>query len=598
MSSSRFFEDSSNIHFSGNPFFTHANTVTINNFYNRSASMECELGSSYSRRDDHQWLTLRGGRLRIRLIDMSDINILQEISSETLRVLVKLKSTNPFRSRMGSVIKLHRRVESAEIVPGFGGRRFTVVSLEPENDADIEKIQTVLQPLLEVALSRRRVWLTQLFGVGRSIIPTLVYHDEFVNVEAIIEQYEETPIVYIYLLCQLSHSVFCIYDDGTLQKFLTLLSDDPSYWRFNLRTHSFQYDAVSKALSDEDPPRSFDRVFPLPRNCNPPLDSNEIVRALPDYLQMVSVFRKKTYIDRRAGFLRAGLITFGTLVNLTKPGILAYFPSISSPVWSCKFSILGTPDIIPVYSASVPSLLDLNFTKTRNNGIWEMDVRFSLELLPEDRQRLRTAYLVQSFPFYNKYDVSSDLVFIDELGFELTGTFKSDPSSCNFPKYLHVPPISPAWINNMPCLRWPINTPLFYWSFDRNGKMKISEREWKRYGIPDLIVEPYIMSSWEKLVCHSVWEYLSLKKYDFRSGRQFARDHGYPILVEGDPMMSPEAASCIVPRVKNLSWELGAERFGSNFTTRKEKGKAREMDPRVDVQAARAGQAPVVEISH
>ncbi|KAG7091553.1 hypothetical protein E1B28_010582 [Marasmius oreades] len=138
MSSSHFFEGASNAHFSGNTTFTHANTVSINNYGNRSTSTESKLGSFSCWMDDDQWLTL--GQ-RLRWIEMCDINLRQEVSLDRLHVLDKLKSTNPFRGRQGSAVKIQRRVQGAEIVQF--DRQFTVISLEPENKEDLKKIWTV-----------------------------------------------------------------------------------------------------------------------------------------------------------------------------------------------------------------------------------------------------------------------------------------------------------------------------------------------------------------------------------------------------------------------------------------------------------------------
>ncbi|KAG7091580.1 hypothetical protein E1B28_010602 [Marasmius oreades] len=506
----------------GGQSFTNANQI-IN--YNYPTSTEPEP-------HDDRWLTLHGGQ-RLRHIDMCDINMLREVSSETLSVSFKLKSTNPFRNRMGSVVKIQKRTQSAEIVPGFGDRRFTVVSLEPENERDVERIQRVLKRAYEIALSRRRVWLTQLFGVGRSMIPTLIYHDDVVDGETIIRQYVEVPIVIFYLTYIYANSLFDVHADGTLQKLSIPLSTQFRDWMFNSRTQSFRYDIITTALTeDNSQPRYFDRPIPLPRGCNPPLNSNEIIRALPDFIRLISKLGEQFNVERSNAFIHRDVLTFGTVVNLTKPGILAYFPSTSSPVWSCNLPI-GTPDIVPKYSKSVPSLVELTFTT--KNDIWQMDIQFSLRLPDEVCQRLRNSYLVQSFPFYNDNAVDfNNLVFIDEFSFLLNGTFTSDPSSCDPPQYLHVPPLSTERIDDMPSLHPPLKNRLFYWSFDRSGKTQIAEEDWERYGIPKLKVEMYIGSRWWWLSYGAVRDYLRFNDYDL-GGQQFANDHGYPILVKGEP---------------------------------------------------------------
>ncbi|KAG7091571.1 hypothetical protein E1B28_010594 [Marasmius oreades] len=536
---------------------------------------------------------------------MCDILILREVSSETYRVSVKLNSTNPFRSdRVGGVVKIQKTTQSAEIVPGFGDRQFTVVSLEPEDNGDVEKIWTVLEPLYDVVLSRRRVWLPQLFGVGRSTIPTLIYHDEVVDAGTIIDQYEKTPIVLTYLNYRYWHSFFHVRDDETLRKLSIPHSSEN--WTFNLRTGSFQYDIITTALSGEggSQRRYFDQLPPLPPDCNPLLDSKEIIRAVPDFLQLISSFRGRI---KAAKLIRHDLVTFGTVVDRTTHRILAYFPSISPPVWCCRLPV-GTPDVVGKYSTSVPSLVDLTFT--RKNNIWKMKLLFSLTLPPEDCQRLRTAYLAQSFPFYdyNNHRDSNALACVDEFVVYLNAIFTSDPSTCDPPKYLHVPPLSTTWINDMPCIYWPLNNRLFYWSFDRSGEKEIPEEDWEKYGIPELKVDTYIGSNWLEPYYRAFREYLSLKDYDFQSGQQFADDHGYPILVKGNPHIraenSLERGDLHAPgpmrkhpksKLQRLATWVGKTVKRSSGKKAKGKGKAHGADSQVE--AGRSGQSSIVDIS-
>ncbi|KAG7086822.1 hypothetical protein E1B28_002743 [Marasmius oreades] len=312
MSSGRFFEGASRIQFYGGQSFTNANNI-INNYNSYiSARPELEHGLSISRRDDDQWLTLVTWRTKAQ-IDMCDILILCEVSSETHHVSVKLKTTNPFRNRVGGVVKIRKRTQIAEIVPGFEDRRFTVVSLEPEDGGDVEKIWRILEPLCETALSQRQVWLTQIFGVGRSMTPTLIYHDEAIDVETIIEQCEKTPIVWTYLFYRFNHSFFDVVGDEALQKLAIPLA---SGWTFNLKTRSFQYDIVAVTSDDDEDRYYFDRLPPLPHNCNPPLDSNEIIHAIPNILQLVSSFR--TYRSISSFVRHHDVLTFGT-VHQEKP---------------------------------------------------------------------------------------------------------------------------------------------------------------------------------------------------------------------------------------------------------------------------------------
>ncbi|KAG7091564.1 hypothetical protein E1B28_010590 [Marasmius oreades] len=587
MSSGRFFENASYIKLHGGQSFANANNIINNYNCPTRAELEPASGSSSCRRDDGQWLTLKRGGQRLRWIDMCDMLTLREVSSETLCVSVKLKSTNPFRNRVKNVVKIQKRIQSAEFFPGFGDRRFTVVSLEPENsEGDLEKIQRVLEPLYEAALSRHRVGVTQLFGVGRSTIPTLIYHDEVVNVNTLIRQYSNSLIVRLYLAYRLLHSIYDVLDDEAPKPIS--LSNEMREWTFNLRTGSFQYDVITRTLSGEDSlvVRYFDQLLPFPRDCNPPLDSNEIIRAFPDILHIVSSFGGRI---KAAKCICHDLVIFGIVIDCTTRRILGYFPSVSSPVWSCKHSV-GIPNIVANYSNSVPSLVDLAFMK--ENNIWQMDLRFSLSLPPEDRQQLRTAYLVQSFPFYNNHKDSRHLVCIDEFRVYLTATFTCDLSTCDPPKYLHVPPLSPVWINNMPCVYDPLNTQFFYWSFDRSGKTAIPKDDWAKYGIPELKVHTDIGSCWSERPYTAVQEYLRSKNYDFQSGQRFANDHGYPILVKGNPHIRAEK------HLKSKLQKTATLFPDPNSSGKKGKGKEKARGPnsQVDTQAGRVGQPSIVEI--
>ncbi|KAL0577775.1 hypothetical protein V5O48_004203 [Marasmius crinis-equi] len=86
----------------------------------------------------------------------------------------------------------------------------------------------------------------------------------------------------------------------------------------------------------------------------------------------------------------------------------------------------------------------------------------------------------------------------------------------------------------MPCIRWDPSAALFYWSFDPEGKERISEVDWEKYGIPKLQVETWIGSSWLDFFYGTSQEYLRLKNYDI-DGEQYALERGWPILLRWDP---------------------------------------------------------------
>ncbi|KAF9258338.1 hypothetical protein L218DRAFT_948430 [Marasmius fiardii PR-910] len=308
-----FFEGASKTQFFGNPFFTNANTV-INNFHKDQAlpgsEPDCSSGLS---NHEGSWLRSPHGRQRFRSIVMCDINLLREVSVQTVDVLVNLRAlklTNPFRGRLevrGGSVK-------------FGDRLFTVVSFEPENEGDVKKIQTV-------------------FGV------------ELVCAQDIVKQYQKAPIVFQYLLYRINTSYDAVVDEGILQKLSIRFSEEIRDWIFNLRTRSFQYDITSNAhFAKYNPPIYFrNRVHPLPPSCNPVLKSREILRVIPEYLHLISDLACTTYVECTTDFVRHGVLTFGAVVERTLPGILGHFPSIPSPQWYWENH---SPDIDARYSQS------------------------------------------------------------------------------------------------------------------------------------------------------------------------------------------------------------------------------------------------------
>ncbi|KAG7091484.1 hypothetical protein E1B28_010515 [Marasmius oreades] len=588
-----FFEGACNVDFSGNTSFTSANTV-INNFnYPEGVS---------SSRGDGQWFILSGGRGRFRLIEMCDINMLQEISSAIVHVPVKsrmLKSTNPFRGRLESrraTVKIRRRVQSAEIVQ-FGDQRFTVVSFEPEGEGDAERVRTVLQPFLEIALSPRLAWLPQLFGMGRLTTPTLIYLDELVNGEDILRQYWKTRIVYFYLFHRHAATVCALQRDRTLQKLSLPLLGEPKDWTYNRRTRTWQYDVTYTTLSyaedDSEVDLVFDYVLPLPNHCDPPLDCVEIIRIVPNFVELLSALGSLMRVEHLKDFVRHGVLTFGAVIDRTKPGILWHLPSIQSPQW--YYHPVDSDIDVSFESQSVPSLVKLIFLNTANVQTLKLNTHFSLHLPSEDRQRLRSAYLIQSQPFYRDAATWKDLVFVDELAFSLAGTFTSHPSSCHPPRYLHVPPLSSETINGAPCLRTPPDSLFFYWSFDREGKNRISKEDWPLYEIPELRSQTYIGSNWWSPAHRTVWDYLRFKNYH-QSGEELANEWGYPILIRGDPHFPEVEDRSKSKSQRVLSWiEKKIKLKGSSACG--DKGKRKEqahvLKSRVDI----VGQASIVEIS-
>ncbi|KAF9258370.1 hypothetical protein L218DRAFT_736201 [Marasmius fiardii PR-910] len=217
-------------------------------------------------------------------------------------------------------------------------------------------------------------------------------------------------------------------------------------------------------------------------------------------------------------FVRHDVLTFGAVLHRRKPGILGHFPSIPCPPWYYSRS---NSDVDVEYSQSVPSLLHLTF---KNKTDVQINIKFSLELSLEVRQQYWTSYITQSFLFHDNQDNSEDLVFVDEVGFTLIGTFASSPSSLHPPKYLHVSLPHPRNVNGS------------------SGETKIAEADWESYEIPNLRVETHLGSRSNVFSHHTVWEYFEVKNL-LDGGRfdneRFATAHEYPVvwIVEGTVLM-------------------------------------------------------------
>ncbi|KAF9257163.1 hypothetical protein L218DRAFT_134172 [Marasmius fiardii PR-910] len=463
-------------------------------------------------------------------VAMGKIIVREDVSSKSL--VVHVKQTNPFRPR--SVVKIRKTIQFAEISDDDANRRFSVVTFHPEDtDKEEETWKLWKQVYQHSSSAPRRTYLSQLFGLCRSSKPALVFHEELVGGEEIIEHYTRTPIVYSYLWYRHVASYRTIFEDGALKRFSIPLSEHYRNWSFNLSSRTWLYDVASIAFSDvedDSPAVFFDNPPFLPSHCNPKLDPEEILREVPNYLQLISTLKSKPSVKDLEHLLSQGVLIFGSVVDCTKPEILGHFPSVCSPQWYHKSMNL---DVQISYSTSVPSRLNLDLAKDSGR----LNLRFSLRLPLKERERLRVAYLTQSLAFNTK---RSDLMLIEEIRFKLAGNFTTNPSSHRPPIYLFVPPPSLEWTSDgVPFIRWPLANPFFYWSFDSEGKDYIAKEEWHRYGIPELKVKDiWIGSNWPEELYESARAYLNLSDYSDVGGEQFAVENGYPVLVEGSQFES------------------------------------------------------------
>ncbi|KAJ8095731.1 hypothetical protein PM082_022838 [Marasmius tenuissimus] len=260
---------------------------------------------------------------------------------------------------------------------------------------------------------------------------------------------------------------------------------------FNPRTHAWQYDVASVFISPPSENISLDSFYcyppPLRQDTRPRLDADGIVSCFEeqfgDFLHLIASAGVAKHVKDLSDFARHGYLTFGAIVDCNKPEVLAYFPSTPSPKWNC-WSF--TADVKANYSTS------------------DCD------------------------------DLYNDLVFIDEVRFSLVGTFQSNPASSTTPAYLFVPPTPVEVVNNVYCIRYPLPGTLFFWCSDPDGQNVIFEENWEAYGIPQLEIITRIGSSWYWVVYTTIQDHLG-KKSCTLDGRQYAREHGYPELIYGDP---------------------------------------------------------------
>ncbi|KAK1233321.1 hypothetical protein PQX77_003528 [Marasmius sp. AFHP31] len=324
-------------------------------------------------------------------------------------------------------------------------------------------------------------------------------------------------------------------------------------WSLNLKTLSWHYDPASVAI---DPPGEADLVPyfnnfpPLHQGTVQPLNTAEIVtcveKSLSDVLCLVASMDER-WIGGLSGYAKHGLLTFGAIVDDNKAGNLAYLPSTPPLEWSCNSHHL---DVKPG-----------NFKVTLNIS-WHISEEDRIQL----QNQLRNAYLCQSLPFLNDCGDVRDVVYIDQVGFELKATFHHDPATSSTPAYLFVPPLPVEIINNMKCVRYPFPRPLFYWSHDSQGKQIIAEEKWEEFGIPKLEVKDLVGSCWNSQQYAFVQEHLTLKNHNL-DGRQYAQEYGYPELIYVDPH-----DLCSIPLSR---WSKFVEKIHTASHLRKEKAKAK-----------------------
>ncbi|KAJ8086051.1 hypothetical protein PM082_004870 [Marasmius tenuissimus] len=242
-----------------------------------------------------------------------------------------------------------------------------------------------------------------------------------------------------------------------------------------------------------------------------------------DFLDLIASFGGRLE-GSLSKFASHGILTFGAVVDYHNHETLAYLPSSPRPEWFFK-SV--NPDIKAICSISVPWRVDLTHRKA---GDVQVALEFGLCIPEEVPNQFRAAYLRQFTPFLDISNDASHVIYIDQVGFRLVGTFLEEPAERAPPAYLFVPPLRTKLINNWHCVLFPHS--VFYWSHDPQGRDAIPEEDWRKFGIPELIVEEWVGSNWQEEDYAAVREHLLSRVYNLD---RWEHAQGHPELTAGDP---------------------------------------------------------------
>ncbi|KAK1218768.1 hypothetical protein PQX77_018525 [Marasmius sp. AFHP31] len=461
-----------------------------------------------------------------------DIVVRRQDSSRVISVAINSEggvSTSRTSLAESQVVQVRKTMQTAEVV-GFGGM-FTLTTYESANENDDGFKLQVLDCVQKAATSLRSPFLHQLFAFSGPNLSTMISHNELINGNDYGLQFrrQKNWIVFYYLSYTRGLAMKSLREDEAV---VFPVVERWKSWSLNLKTLSWHYDPASVAI---DPPGEFDLVPyfsnlpPLHQGTVQQLNTDEIVtcveKSLSDVLCMAASFEGRRG-GNLSGYAKHGLLTFGTIVDHNKAGILAHLPSTPPLKWSCKSE---HPAIKASFSSSVPWRLDFWFCKPGN---FQVSLSISWHIPGKDGIQLQNAYLCQSLPFLSNCNDVERVVYIDQVGFELKATFHHDPATSSTPAYLFVPPLPVEIINNMQCVQYPFSRPLFYWSHDPQGEQVIAEEKWEEFGIPKLEMKDLVGSNWWSESYAFVREHLTSKNYNL-DGRQYAQEHGYPKLIYG-----------------------------------------------------------------
>ncbi|KAK1227000.1 hypothetical protein PQX77_010009 [Marasmius sp. AFHP31] len=512
---SQFFHRATNTRIGDNNIFQHIGG-NVNNYFNHTSSRKQEEDRIMPRQNEFREF-LKG-----------DICLQEQTWSEETELIIQIPARDncPYQREVKNRVKVTKKFHTATIFQ-CGDQKFTVVTFEPKDKRNKETIRLLWKAAYEAYSRYKSPWLMQMLGLMTSEIPTFILHKELVNGDELFLRYCRNKIIWKYLICTRNSAFERLHADETLLVEISVMCRD---WNFDLRTRTWQYDASTSQPFRGPIPSA---ITPLQlQGPNPELNAKEIITCFEQtfgdclYLHALS----ERWWGSLPTYMENGLLTFGTVVDYWDGRTLAHISPPLSPEWSFKDYSHGMK---VSYSMEGPSHVDWSLHKAHHA---RLSLYFSLCIPPYECIHLRMSYLCQSHLILasNTSLDPEDLTLIDCIGFTLFGNFSYDPTTGPTPAYLFVPHFWVDSINGMFCTYLPPLGTLFYWASDPNGINKIPEEDWGRYGIPSLQVEPYIGSSWRNADYDFVRDHLHTKGYE-EDWVRYARDHGYPELILGDP---------------------------------------------------------------
>ncbi|KAK1218897.1 hypothetical protein PQX77_018394 [Marasmius sp. AFHP31] len=468
-----------------------------------------------------------------REILKGDIKFREQTWSESMEAVVRRPSrdNNPFRKDTETRLKVIKTFYTATIFP-YSDWAVTVVTFEPADTRDKGTMRLVSALLVSKSFARlkalelwRQVYeaystqrsprLAQMLGLMKSVIPAFILHEELANGQEFVSRYRGS-IVWDYLLYTHELAIQILSSPKTL---MIPVSSSWSDWAFNLKTGFWLYDPASASIS---PPSTFNcplAPIPLLLGSRPRLNAGDIVayfeQNFGDFVYLPASLGR-IWEEDLSKFAQHGYLTFGAVVQPSNPECLAHFSSTPAPTWHFEDHSYG---VEANYSKTATSRIDLTFENSPNV---RLNLHFSLCFPKDDRTRLRAAYLSQ---FHSRADHWT--FFIDEIGFSLTGHF-SRPILA----YLFVPHLRVEYVDGVYRLRYPLPSPLLYWSSDPDGKSVLPKRDWETYGVPQLEVTEWIGSYWFSTQYECVRNHLRAHSHA-SDVEQYVERHSYPYLIHG-----------------------------------------------------------------